>query len=72
LSDFRVVGSTTITDTGFIRLAEAEVEGVGERFTRLVVHHPGAVVAVPVDRDESVLLVRQFRSATGGQPRCRG
>jgi ADP-ribose pyrophosphatase len=63
LSDFRVVGSTTLTDTGFIRLTEAQVEGVGERFTRLIVHHPGAVVVVPVDGHDSVLLVRQFRTA---------
>jgi ADP-ribose pyrophosphatase len=65
LSNFRVVGSTTLTDTGFIRLAELQVEGAGERFTRLVVHHPGAVVAVPVESEDSVLLVRQFRVAAG-------
>jgi ADP-ribose pyrophosphatase len=67
LSDFRVVGSTTLTDTGFIRLAEAQVEGAGEQFTRLVVHHPGAVVAVPVNGDDSVLMVRQFRTAAGSE-----
>jgi ADP-ribose pyrophosphatase len=67
LSEFEVVGSTTITDTGFIRLAEAQVEGAGERFTRLIVHHPGAVVAVPVVDGGSVLMVRQFRTAAGGQ-----
>jgi ADP-ribose pyrophosphatase len=66
LSQFRVVGTTTLTDTGFIRLAEAEIEGDGERFTRLIVEHPGAVVAVPVGGDESVLMIRQFRAATGG------
>jgi 8-oxo-dGTP pyrophosphatase MutT (NUDIX family) len=65
LTEFRVVGSTTLEDTGFIRLAEAQVEGAGEHFTRLVVHHPGAVVVVPVDRDESVLMVRQFRTPAG-------
>ena len=67
MSRFRVVGTTTLTDTGFIRLAEAEVEGDGERFTRLIVLHPGAVVAVPVDGDGSVLMIRQFRAATGGE-----
>lgn len=66
MSEFRVVGSTTLQDTGFIRLAEAQVEGSGESFTRLVVHHPGAVVVVPVDGDESVLMVRQFRAPAGG------
>jgi ADP-ribose pyrophosphatase len=63
LTEFRVVGSTTLNDTGFIRLAEAQVEGAGERFTRLIVHHPGAVVAVPVTGDDDVLMVRQFRTA---------
>ena len=67
MSQFRVVGTTTLTDTGFIRLAEAEVEGNGERFTRLIVQHPGAVVAVPVTGDESVLMIRQYRAATGGE-----
>jgi ADP-ribose pyrophosphatase len=64
LSPFRILGSQTVVDTGFIRLAELDVEGEAERFTRLVVHHPGAVVAVPVEPDrEHVLLVRQFRVA---------
>jgi ADP-ribose pyrophosphatase len=67
LSTFRIVGSTTLADTGFIRLAEAQVEGAGERFTRLIVHHPGAVVVVPVDDEESVLMVRQFRAPAGGE-----
>jgi 8-oxo-dGTP pyrophosphatase MutT (NUDIX family) len=65
LTSFRVVGSDTLTDTGFIRLAEAQVEGAGERFTRLIVHHPGAVVVVPVDDVETVLMVRQFRTPAG-------
>jgi 8-oxo-dGTP pyrophosphatase MutT (NUDIX family) len=65
LSSFRIVGSTTLADTGFIRLAEAQVEGAGEHFTRLIVHHPGAVVVVPVDDEESVLMVRQFRAPAG-------
>jgi len=64
LSEFRIVGSETVVDTGFIGLADLDVEGAGERFTRLVVRHPGAVVAVPVEPDrEHVLLVRQYRAA---------
>jgi ADP-ribose pyrophosphatase len=64
LSDFQIVGSETVIDTGFIRLADLDVEGGGERFTRLVVRHPGAVVVVPVEPDrEHVLLVRQYRAA---------
>jgi len=64
LSEFKIVGAETVVDTGFIRLVDLQVEGAGERFSRLVVRHPGAVVAVPVEPDrEHVLLVRQYRSA---------
>ena len=64
MSPFRILSSQTLVETGFIRLAELEVEGEGERFTRLVVRHPGAVVAVPVEPDrEHVLLVGQYRAA---------
>ena len=31
-----------------------------------LIRHPGAAAVVPVDRDGSVLLVRQYRHATGG------
>jgi ADP-ribose pyrophosphatase len=37
----------------------------GDEFDRHVVHHPGAVVMVPVIEGEAV-LVRQYRVATGG------
>jgi ADP-ribose pyrophosphatase len=33
----------------------------GERFEREMIHHPGAVCAVPIDGDE-VIFVRQFRA----------
>ena len=35
----------------------------GATFERDVVHHPGAVSAVPVTADGSVVLVRQYRAA---------
>lgn len=35
----------------------------GERFTRDVVRHPGAVAVVPVTRRGTVLLVHQYRGA---------
>jgi ADP-ribose pyrophosphatase len=63
---FEIIGSTTVADAGFLALAEREVRGHGETFTRVVVEHPGAVVVVPVDADgDTVTLVRQFRAATG-------
>jgi ADP-ribose pyrophosphatase len=37
------------------------VSPTGERFERDVIHHPGAVCAVPLDGDE-VIFVRQFRA----------
>jgi 8-oxo-dGTP pyrophosphatase MutT (NUDIX family) len=65
VTDFRVVDSTTRCRSAFLELAELRVEGPdGETFTRAVVRHPGAVVVVPVDGDD-VILVRQFRAAAG-------
>jgi len=65
VSEFRVVASTDIADAGFLRLSRDEVLGpTGESFTRHVVHHPGAVVVVPVDAGgENTLMVRQYRVA---------
>ncbi len=62
---FRVVGSDTLCDAGFLQLARLRVVGEGgEEFDRHVVHHPGAVVIVPVIAGDA-LLVRQWRVATG-------
>ena len=68
MSRFRVVDSTPVVDAGFLTVTEERVEGPGdESFTRYVVQHPGAVVIVPVEDDaETVLMLRQFRAATGG------
>ena len=68
MSDFRIVGSSTVADVGFLALTEEQVEGPeAEQLTRYVVHHLGAVVVVPVDDSgEGALLVRQYRVATGG------
>ena len=64
MSPFRILSSETVVETGFVRLANLEVEGEGERFTRFVVRHPGAAVVVPVEPDrEHVVLVRQYRAA---------
>ena len=65
MTPFRVVGSTTRVESGFLRLDEVEIEGAdGERFSRSVVRHPGAVMIVPVDDDrEHVFLVRQYRAS---------
>jgi ADP-ribose pyrophosphatase len=62
---FRVVGSETLCDAGFLSMSRQHVESNdGDEFDRTVVHHPGAVVVVPVDGADA-LLVRQWRVATG-------
>jgi ADP-ribose pyrophosphatase len=51
------------------RILRLEVDRVrlpsGREVVREVVRHRGAAVVVPVDRDGSLLLVRQFRYPTG-------
>jgi len=64
VSDFRIVGSTEIADAGFLKVTRDVVAGPeGEPFERHVVHHPGAVVVIPVEDDDTVVLVRQYRVA---------
>ena len=66
MDEFRVLSSSTLCDAGFLQLARKRVVGPdGEEFDRHVVHHPGAVVVVPIDDDGSVLMVRQYRVAVG-------
>ena len=63
---FRVVGSEILVDAGFLQLARLSVASAdGEEFDRHVVHHPGAVVVVPVLENGDAVLVRQWRVATG-------
>jgi len=65
---FRVIGSETVADVGFVKLTKERVAAPdGEELTRYVVRHLGAVVVVPVDETgEHALLVRQYRVATDG------
>jgi ADP-ribose diphosphatase len=65
VSGFEIVGSEVVAHAGFLAITEEQVQGPGgDAFTRVVVRHPGAVVIVPIDGDEA-LLVRQFRAAIG-------
>jgi ADP-ribose pyrophosphatase len=65
--DFRVVTSATVCEAGFLTVARKLVVGPdGRAFDRHVVHHPGAVAVVPIDDAGDVLMVRQYRVATGG------
>ena len=66
MDEFRVLSSSTLCDAGFLQLARKRVAGPdGEEFDRHVVHHPGAVVVVPIDDGGHVLMVRQYRVAVG-------
>ena len=48
-----------------VRLDEISVPGEDERFARLVVEHPGAVVVLAVDDQGRALVLRQYRHAAG-------
>jgi ADP-ribose pyrophosphatase len=61
---FRVVGAETLCEAGFFTVSRKQVVAPdGEELLRHVVHHPGAVVAVPLDDTDHVLMVRQYRVA---------
>lgn len=63
---FRVLNSKTIYDGRVVKLkVDKVVEPGGITAMREVVCHPGSVVVLPVLDDGGVLLVRQFRYATG-------
>jgi ADP-ribose pyrophosphatase len=66
---FRVTGEQEVARAGFLRVVdrqvEARVDGEEHTFTRVVIEHPGAVVVVPIAPDGRVVVVRQFRAATG-------
>jgi ADP-ribose pyrophosphatase len=66
LPPFRKLGETEVYRSSLIRVASACFEGPdGSQFERDIVHHPGAVVVVPLTAEETVLMVRQFRAAVG-------
>ena len=61
---FRKVAERDVFQGPLIRVTSTDFEGPdGTRFDRDVVHHPGAVVVVPVTAERTVLMVRQFRAA---------
>ncbi|MDQ3642587.1 MAG: NUDIX hydrolase, partial [Actinomycetota bacterium] len=60
--DERIVWSGTLVSAGTGTFVDPD----GNEFERDVVHHPGAVVVVPVI-DGDVVLVRQYRAAIDGE-----
>jgi 8-oxo-dGTP pyrophosphatase MutT (NUDIX family) len=68
LPGFRKLGESEVLRSSLIRVASARFESPdGEQFERDVVHHPGAVVVVPVTASRTVLMVRQFRAAVDAE-----
>lgn len=64
VGDYRLLESNVIASGGFLTLTEDRFAAPDdETFTRFVVRHPGAVVAVPVMDGGNALLVSQFRPA---------
>jgi ADP-ribose pyrophosphatase len=64
LPAFRKRAETELLVGSLIRVGRGTFEGPqGDTFERDIVHHPGAVVVVPLTADERVLLVRQYRAA---------
>ena len=63
----RILSSDPVYAGKVLRFRVEEIELPGGRRSRLeLIHHPGAAAIVPVDAEGSVLLVRQYRHATGG------
>lgn len=61
---FRIVGERAAWVGRRVSAAVVEVEGPdGARHEREIVHHPGAVAAVPWHGDGTITLVRQYRVA---------
>ena len=61
---FHVTGERSEWTGSRISVAVLDVEGPGgERYSREMVHHPGAVGVVPRHEDGAITLVRQYRAA---------
>jgi 8-oxo-dGTP pyrophosphatase MutT (NUDIX family) len=64
VAGFRLVSETERWRGHVVSVAEVDLEGpAGERVSREVVRHPGAVGVVAVDGEGRALLVRQYRVA---------
>ncbi len=63
-----VISQREIWNGGFLSVSDDTFElDSGSKVSRLVVHHPGAVVVVPVTSEGLVVAIRQFRAAAQGE-----
>lgn len=66
MSDPAVLSSRRLHDGRIVKLSVDEVRLPNGNVVSLeVVRHPGASAVVPVDHERNVILVRQYRHATG-------
>jgi ADP-ribose pyrophosphatase len=66
MSDPVVLSSRGVHDGRIVKLSLEEVRlPNGNTVTLELIRHPGAAAVVPVDHDGNVVLVRQYRHATG-------
>jgi ADP-ribose pyrophosphatase len=64
---FVETGRELLLDLGFLAITKRSIRAPdGTPFQRVVVEHPGAVAVVPMISDE-VILIRQYRAATGSR-----
>jgi ADP-ribose pyrophosphatase len=64
LPGFRKLDESEVFRSSLIRVVTARFDSPdGEQFERDVVHHPGAVVVVPLTASRTVMMVRQYRAA---------
>jgi ADP-ribose diphosphatase len=67
LPPFHKLGETELFRGSLVQVGRARFGGPGGiEFDRDIVHHPGAVVVVPVTAAGTVIMVRQYRAAVGG------
>ena len=68
MTRFRKVDEIELSRGPVISVGQARFTAPdGTEFERQIVHHPGAVVVVPLLDAKTVVLVRQFRAAVGGE-----
>jgi 8-oxo-dGTP pyrophosphatase MutT (NUDIX family) len=64
LALFRKLDETERFRGSLVQVVSARFEGPGgDVFEREVVHHPGAVVVVPVTKRATAVMIRQYRAA---------
>ncbi len=64
MAGFRKLTETEIWRSPLLRVVKGRFAAPGgEEFDRDIVHHPGAVVVVPMIDDRRVVVIRQYRAA---------